>query len=729
MMIRTYTAAARLVVWCLSATLAGAGALLAEEGILSLHVTDIRDHPVKGVVLSPGGDGAVSSGTDRSGRTRLRLAPATRPGAWVSLVVVPSKAGPDWTFISPWHRRVMVPSFANESENFVSIILARKSDLELLTNPKAALAMAARVLEQLRPRAEGEEISEEERRTILADLAASFGLTPKDVDQAIRTWGSRTKDPYELGIAALYEQNFSVAEEQLSASLALREKELQKSLSGVAENASFLGQARFEQGRYREAAAAYQRAVEIWRDHAEVLDGLGMSLLYAGDAKAAEAPLREALALRETTLGLEHPDTIASLSHTGLLAQELGRYEEAEVLHRRAADAAEKNAAVGDRLRATLFNDLASLYFSQSRFAEAESLFARSLIFMERAHGPDHPEVATTLSNLAVTYSSQGRLAEAERPLRRALVILEKTRGASHPDTVTCLGNLASNEYSQGRYAEAEELFRRVLEASEKTLGPDHPDLARALENLAFVLSTRGKYDEGETLARRALTLRERVQGANHPSVALSLGTLAQIFYDQGRYAEAELPLRRALNLQEKALGMDNPDLARLLFNLATVYDRLDRHAEAVPLFERAVPMYEKTFGAEHPEMATVLNNLAESYLRQGAFELAEPLARRALEIREKVLGPDHPDVAFSLNTLAELYRTGPDPAQAEPLYLRALAIIEKTLDPKHKGGDKIRHNYILFLRSQGRDAEANALEARSKTTASGARATKPPGE
>jgi hypothetical protein len=106
-----------------------------------------------------------------------------------------------------------------------------------------------------------------------------------------------------------------------------------------------------------------------------------------------------------------------------------------------------------------------------------------------------------------------------------------------------------------------------------------------------------------------------------------------------------------------------------------------------------------------------------------------EPLARRALEIREKVLGPNHPDVALSLNTLAELYRKGPDPTQAEPLYLRALAIIEKTLDPKNKVGDKIRHNYIFFLRSQGRDAEANALEARSKTTASGAGATKAPGK
>lgn len=810
-MIRTYPTAARLLAWSLSALLVGAEALLAEEGVLALHATDIKERPVEGAAFSTRGDGTLAY-TDHSGRARIRLAPSTRPGSWVSLVVVPSKSGPDWTFISPWHQRVLVPPFANESENFVPIVLARRADRDLLTSDEAALAMAARVLEKLRPRVEGEEISEEERRAVLAEQAASFGLTPEEVDQAIRTWGARTKDPYEAGLAALYERNFSVAEERLSASLELREKRLQEAGSEVAEVAWFLGQARFEQGRYREAALAYQRAVEIWPHHAEVLDGLGMSLLSAGEAKTAEAPLREALALRETTLGLEHTDTIVSLSHTGLLAQELGLYEEAEALHRRAVDAAERNTTVSDWLRATLVNDLASLYFIQSRLDEAEPLFARSLIFMERAHGPNHPEVAGILGNLATTYSAQGRLAEAEPPLRRALTILEKTRGANHPDTVVCLSNLASLEHLRGNYAEAEELFRRVLEVSEKTLGRDHPDLARALENLATVQSAQGKYNDAETLARRALALRERVQGLNHPAVALPLGTLAQIFYDQGRYAEAESPLRQALNIQEKALGTDNTDLARLLFNLAIVYDKLDRQAEAVPLFERAIPMYEKTFGAEHPEMATVLSNLAESYREQGTLDRAESLARRALDIREKVLGPGHPDVAISLinlaaiqksrglfaeseglseralalleksfgadhpqvasalvslanvrkelgrrdeaerllmralaiqekalgdspavatslSNLAELYRTGPDPSQAEPFYLRALKIREKILGPAHGRSEEVRRNYILFLRSQGRDTEADTLEARGQNSTIDSKATKPPGK
>ena len=45
---------------------------------------------------------------------------------------------------------------------------------------------------------------------------------------------------------------------------------------------------------------------------------------------------RKALALMETVLGKEHPDTLTSMDNVALLLSSQGKYEEAEDIHRQA---------------------------------------------------------------------------------------------------------------------------------------------------------------------------------------------------------------------------------------------------------------------------------------------------------------------------------------------------------------------------------------------------------
>ena len=71
-----------------------------------------------------------------------------------------------------------------------------------------------------------------------------------------------------------------------------------------------------------------------------------------------------------------------------------------------------------------------------------------------------------------------------------------------------------------------------------------------------------------------------------------------------------------------------------------------------------------------------------------------------------------------SLNNLAGLYYAQGQYAKAEPLYQRALAIAEKALGPEHPTVATLRKNYAASLRAAGRAAEADALEARTASTA-----------
>ena len=110
-------------------------------------------------------------------------------------------------------------------------------------------------------------------------------------------------------------------------------------------------------------------------------------LANQGHHDEAENRLRRALTIRETALGLEHPDVALTLHNLGFIYNARGRYE------------------------------------------EAEPLFQRALTIRETALGPQHLEVALTLNSLAFIYGVQSRYEEAEPLYERALAIDEIVLG------------------------------------------------------------------------------------------------------------------------------------------------------------------------------------------------------------------------------------------------------------------------------------------------------------
>jgi len=74
-----------------------AGPLAAEQGMLVVQVQDVEGHPVDTLEIATKGDGS-SARTDRAGKARIRLAPATKPGARVSLQIVRSPRPHDYVY-------------------------------------------------------------------------------------------------------------------------------------------------------------------------------------------------------------------------------------------------------------------------------------------------------------------------------------------------------------------------------------------------------------------------------------------------------------------------------------------------------------------------------------------------------------------------------------------------------------------------------------------------------
>jgi hypothetical protein len=155
---------------------------------------NLKNTPVSKVSIGTEGTGSFAL-TDDSGLAKIKLAPQTRPGAWVTLEV----SSGNYAFVSPWNRKVLIPPFDKEPENFVTVYLTVKGDREALETGRFAVALAAKFNAMLKAKLNDERTTEEERKAALSEVARSFGLTPEEADRAIREWGKKAVDPYDIG--------------------------------------------------------------------------------------------------------------------------------------------------------------------------------------------------------------------------------------------------------------------------------------------------------------------------------------------------------------------------------------------------------------------------------------------------------------------------------------------------------------------------------------------------
>ncbi len=119
--------------------------VLAEEGMLVLVVMDTEQHPFANVRIGTAGDAGSPQFSDQNGKARLKLAPGTKPAAWVTLLLMSAPNDLDLAFISPYDGRIRVPPFDNEQDNYDPVILAKRGDKNMLESGSGMLAIHANV--------------------------------------------------------------------------------------------------------------------------------------------------------------------------------------------------------------------------------------------------------------------------------------------------------------------------------------------------------------------------------------------------------------------------------------------------------------------------------------------------------------------------------------------------------------------------------------------------------
>jgi serine/threonine protein kinase len=384
---------------------------------------------------------------------------------------------------------------------------------------------------------------------------------------------------------------------------------------------------------------------------ASIRNALGETYLDLGEPALAIRQFERALALRTTSLGPDHCDTLDGRNNLAVACRSAGRTTEAIALHEETLKL--RTMKLGPDHPDTLIsrNNLAAAYRSAGRTTEAIALHEGTLELMTSKLGPDHPLTLTTRSNLATAYKAAGRTTEAIALCEETLKLRTMKLGTDHPDTLISRNNLAATYLNAGRTSEGIALHEAALKLQEAKLGPDHPDTLRSRSNLGHAYLAAGRTTEAIALDEETLKLRTTKLGTDHPDTLISRNNLAAAYRSAGRTTEAIALLEATLKLQEAKPGPDHPLTLTSRDNLAAAYRAAGRTAEAIALHDETLKLRKLKLGPDHPDTLQTRTNLASAYDAAGRFAESEPILRHCLKSREKV----QPGDWITFNTRSQL--------------------------------------------------------------------------
>lgn len=190
-----------------------------------------------------------------------------------------------------------------------------------------------------------------------------------------------------------------------------------------------------------------------------------LARMFASRGRRREAEELEAK-LVETyreIMGVNHPDTLNSMSHLALLK-----------------------------------------FWDEGQWNEAEELFLQMAEIKSEVLGAEQAGTLVSIGYLARMYRFQGRLDKAEKFERQVMETYAATFGGEHPDTLISMKNLAAVLVEKGRWVEGEQMAKQVLGTSKRVRNIEHPDMLHSISNLASTYDTLVRWREAEELICRS---------------------------------------------------------------------------------------------------------------------------------------------------------------------------------------------------------------------------------
>jgi tetratricopeptide (TPR) repeat protein/predicted Ser/Thr protein kinase len=292
----------------------------------------------------------------------------------------------------------------------------------------------------------------------------------------------------------------------------------------------------------------------------------------------------------------------------------------------RAATRIENNFNAQPLVEASIRQTIGDTYKALGLYPEAQRHLERALALQDKALPQEHRDRLHTLNNLAEVYWYQSKYDQAAPLFTAALAGRRRVLGENNRETLSTTTNVAALQWAQGKYGEAEALYTKALDSMRRVLGPEHPDALLTMNNLALLYTQQGKLAQGQPLYTTALEGRTQVLGPDHPDTLSTMSNLASLYARQGRFDQAELLFTKATDAMRRVLGEEHPETLRSANNLGFVYLSSKKVAEAEQLYSKTLDTQRRVLGNDHPDTLATMANLGLTYFAQRKFAQAEPL-------------------------------------------------------------------------------------------------------
>ncbi len=387
------------------------------------------------------------------------------------------------------------------------------------------------------------------------------------------------------------------------------------------------------EGRYRELAHEWEKAVEVYRTLFGLFpDNLEYGLRLAGTQTSA-SQVNEALKTLEALRGLPSPardDPRIDLEEDRA-AESLGDHKRELAAAVRAANKAWAQGA--KLLVAKALDDQAWALLGLGELNQAASA-ARQSKELYAAAG-DEFGASHALGDGATVLLTQGDAAGAVRAYQESLQIARRI-GNKHGEAAW-LHQLANCFYRQGKLAEAKKLYEQAAQVWREV--GDKRYSAATMANIANVLQEEGDLAGASSMFQQSFALSQEL-GDKHEA-GNAMNNLGSVLVEQGDLAGAEKAYHDARQLYSET--EDKSGVAYAVSGLGDVFEEEGDLAKARQQHTEALRL-RRTMG-EQAAVAESLTALAELSIEEGHPADAQGSLRDALQIlRQQQLGDQELD-------------------------------------------------------------------------------------
>jgi tetratricopeptide (TPR) repeat protein len=231
------------------------------------------------------------------------------------------------------------------------------------------------------------------------------------------------------------------------------------------------------------------------------------------------------------------------------------------------------------------YNELGTLAQELGKYPEAERDYRLAIHQWDLV--PGHPGIARTMNNLASVLYIVGKVEAADEFLHRAELVQVAALGANHPETARLYQNRATLYLSLHQYEKAELAYRQALQIWDGAAAGYDLQIAGAARGLAIILKHTSRSREAVLYDARARAIWERELSKGYASPELR-AALARVYLEAHEPLLAEPVLKQAIFISDTELDPDYPFLGPILRMYADVCRQTGRKAEARRMDERA---------------------------------------------------------------------------------------------------------------------------------------------